>query len=328
MDPYSDLFANRPSKIAALIYSAAATLVSTPLMYSIVRYERNHHHRTLLNQLISSTFWTAIIWNSTVQPMSIYRFVVGPVHSDLVCAVNGLLRNGLLMNGLLLLDATMVVKYAFLFHTKNPTAIQDDFWNIFAVIWTFGLTLLSQLTYILLPGQSAQNFFICTGKIPTMGDEVFYPKTNYAVLCVVVLSAVIYLFVGTRHLHYKYWVERDTKKENHKKISIFNVPLNTQTLVSFTTHGVIIFLITSGFLVVHKVNKMNIETLSSYPNYFWFYVLHLYSPSSTTAGTVVTYCIKSKPLFNHLKTDCLEVLKRINFLKYYVPKIVNDLSSC
>ena len=309
MDPYSELFADRPSKVFALIYSAFTTLLFTPLMYSIVRFERNHHNRTLINQLMASTFWTAIIWNLTVQPLTSYRFMFGPVQSEYICRINSILRNALPMHGLILLGAIMVVKYAFLFHTKNPTAIQDDFWNLFLNIWIFGFTSVSQIIYILSPGQTALNFFICVGKRPT-SDELSFPKKNYPVVVVVVVTTLIYLFVGVRNLHYKYWVSSKTKTAS-VRISILNISLNTQSLVNFTTHGVIIFLLSTCFLVLIKVNAMNFETLNSYPNYIWFYILHLYSPNSTIAATVIVYFIKSKSLYNHVKMDCIELLKRM-----------------
>ena len=117
------------------------------------------------------------------------------------------------------------------------------------------------------------------------------------------VSALIYLFVGIRNLHYKYCVNSDNKNSSNAGLSIFNLPLNTQTLVSFTTHGVVILLLSSCFLVLVKV-----EILSSFPNYFWFYILHLYSTSSTVAATVIVYFIKSNTIYNHVKMECTEIL--------------------
>ena len=49
--------------------------------------------------------------------------------------------------GLIFLDASAVVKYLFLFHTKNPTAVTEGFWILFINIWSFLLALLSQGTF-------------------------------------------------------------------------------------------------------------------------------------------------------------------------------------
>ena len=49
-----------------------------------------------------------------------------------------------MITGLIFLDASTVVKYLFLCHIKNPTAIKDDFWILFLNIWSIALALISQ----------------------------------------------------------------------------------------------------------------------------------------------------------------------------------------
>ena len=79
MDAYHELFSNRPSKIVTVAYSSILGLVFTPFLYSIILFERDNHHRTLINQLVASLMWTGIFWNLTVQPLAVYRFIFGPV---------------------------------------------------------------------------------------------------------------------------------------------------------------------------------------------------------------------------------------------------------
>jgi hypothetical protein len=78
MDDYAEIFSNNHFKIIALTYSTILTIVITPLMYSIISLERDNHHRTLINQLVSSVVWVAIFCNITVQPFTIYRYIFGP----------------------------------------------------------------------------------------------------------------------------------------------------------------------------------------------------------------------------------------------------------
>jgi hypothetical protein len=78
MDDYAEIFSNNHFKIIALTYSTILTIVITPLMYSIISLERDNHHRTLINQLVSSVVWVAIFWNITAQPFTIYRYIFGP----------------------------------------------------------------------------------------------------------------------------------------------------------------------------------------------------------------------------------------------------------
>ena len=303
MDIYSALFNPQPFKIMAVTYSTVLIFILTPLMFSIVRFEKDNHHRTLINRLMSSVVCCAILWNLTVQPIGILRYVFGPVSFEPICQLNSILRNSLPMNGLLLLDAIMIVKYIFLFHTKNPTAIQDDFWNLFLTIWITGFSCISQAIYSMSPGKSAPNFYICIGKYPGKDYSAIPPKNNIPFTIVLVSSCIVYLFVVARNVHYKFWVcKQEQVLLRRNTVPMF--PLNTKTLVSFTTNGLILVLMSACFLLLWKVNKIELLTIGQYPNYIWFYALHHFAPNTTIAMTVIAYFVKSETLRNH----CLQEL--------------------
>jgi hypothetical protein len=153
MDAYHDLFSNRPSKLLSVAYSSILAIVFTPLVYSIILFERDNHHRTLINQLMASAMWTGVFWNLTVQPLAFYRFMVGPIPVEMLCNINSVLKNAIPMHILLLLDAILIVKYVFTFHMKNPTAMQDDFWKNFLNVWMMICTSISQVIYVMAPGK-------------------------------------------------------------------------------------------------------------------------------------------------------------------------------
>lgn len=134
MDDFANVFAAQASKSVSLSLSIFLTIVTSGLMFIIVRFEYSNHYRTLINQLVSSLFWIGIVWNLTLQPFVIYRYTFGPVDSDLLCKLNSGLRNVLPLHALLILDAILIVKCIFLFQMKNPTAMQDNFWASFQAI--------------------------------------------------------------------------------------------------------------------------------------------------------------------------------------------------
>ena len=39
---------------------------------------------------------------------------------------------------LLFSNFTIIIRYVFAFYSKNPTAIQDDFWTFFLHLWAIG----------------------------------------------------------------------------------------------------------------------------------------------------------------------------------------------
>jgi hypothetical protein len=303
MDSYSALFVNNSFKTAAVTFSIVSMVIVTPLLFGIILFERNKHHRTLINQLMASTVWTATLWNLTVQSMSIYRTAVGPMPYT-VCRVNSVLRNSLPMYGLLLLDATMVVKFAFSFHMKNPTAVQDDFWNFFLNVSIFCFTTLSQVVHIILPGRDAQNFYICTGKLASNSVSTL-SKQNYSVIFVLVVSAGIHLIFGYKYFYLKFLLKKEENQAVLTKPNRFNV--SADIFISYTTNGLITLLLFSCFLVLAKVNSMDFETLKE--NIGWFYALHLYLPSAIEFATIV-YFSKSEFLRNHLRLEFLEIYSK------------------
>jgi hypothetical protein len=311
MEKYSELFNPQPFKIIAVIYSSVLILILTPLMFSIVRFEKDNHHRTLINRLMSSIVCCAILWNLIVQPLGIFRFAYGPIAFEPICQLNSILRNSLPMNGLLLLDAIMIVKYIFIFHTKNPTAIQDDFWHLFLIVWIVGFNCISQAIYGMSPGKSSPNFYICIGKYPGEDYSSLTVKNNIPFTIVLVLSCIVYLFVVARNVYYKYWVCRQEQEAllNRNKVQMF--PLNSKTLVNFTTNGLILALMSACFLLLWKVNKIELSAIGQYPNYIWFYTLHHFAPNTTIAMTVISYFVKSETLRNHC---CQELMTFMNGL--------------
>ena len=72
------MFENSSDKLYAIAFSALGISITTPMFFSIIWYERNNHHRTLINQLVSSIIWYAIIWNATLQFPTILRYLLGP----------------------------------------------------------------------------------------------------------------------------------------------------------------------------------------------------------------------------------------------------------
>jgi hypothetical protein len=63
-------------------------------------------------------------------------------------------------------------------------------------LWIIGFTVISQVVYIILPGQDTNNFYICIGKFPP--DESIPVKKNYPVLFLGFFSLAVYAFAWVR----------------------------------------------------------------------------------------------------------------------------------
>jgi hypothetical protein len=62
--------------------------------------------------------------------------------------------------------AAMVMRYAYIFWLKNPTAFEDDFWSTFIVIWIHAVSILTQVAWHCLVTYQPLEFYVCTGQDP------------------------------------------------------------------------------------------------------------------------------------------------------------------
>ena len=110
----------------------------TPLFYAIIWYERygSDHHRTLLNQLVSTSCWHAACYNLIGQTSEMALSMFGPFplwfcHSQI------LFKNISNCQQINLLLAMIITKYLSIFVLKNPTGINCEFWNLFITLSSF-----------------------------------------------------------------------------------------------------------------------------------------------------------------------------------------------
>ena len=80
---------------------------------------------------------------------TLIRYCYGPFPRFL-CTLEFLVKNVLVLKMILFIDFTIIVRYIFKFHAKNPTAVQDDFWALFLLMWALGKNLLIFFTVIWL----------------------------------------------------------------------------------------------------------------------------------------------------------------------------------
>lgn len=309
MDPATDIFLHSTSRTLAVIFSMVSVFILTPTLLGIISFERNKHHRTLINQLMASIVWSAAIWNWTVQLLATYRVVLGPIQPEFICRVNSVLRNSLPMHALLLLDAMMFIKYFFLFHMKNPTAIQDDFWNRFLNVVIFVLSSLSQIVHTLSPGPENENFLICVGRYSDSDNVQTGSKRNYSVIFVLIVSAVTYLIFGTKYFYWKFVLNENDRRrhQDQQQLPQGQLQLSSDVLVSTTTNGLIMVLLSSCFIVIAKFNQSALQSLQG--QNAWFYALQLYLPPAIQLATII-YLAKNKQLRNHLKVEFLDMMSK------------------
>ena len=154
-EPYK----HHTSKIFAILFSIIGGLIVNPILCLIIKYERDKHYRTLINQLLSVLIYNVIILPVLLQCLKLYHYSVGSMHW-FFCFLDVFLKPIAIMLDFLLLDAMCIVQYMFIFHLKNPNGMQDDFWKRFLIIWVIAFAFLVNVTYYILPGSNPNFYYI------------------------------------------------------------------------------------------------------------------------------------------------------------------------
>ena len=65
------------------------------------------------------------------------RYLTGPF-PEIVCQLEYLVKNVPLQHAAIIINCILGIRYILTFHSKNPTAVQDDFWIVVINLWSAG----------------------------------------------------------------------------------------------------------------------------------------------------------------------------------------------
>jgi hypothetical protein len=111
-DIFSGLFENRTSKTLVILLTVFIDLINLTLSYGIVWYEHYgiDRRRTLMNKLVASIHWTAMVAVPLSQISELPRYFLGP-QSIGFCFLQSVFKNSVKWQCLLLLDAVIFARY-------------------------------------------------------------------------------------------------------------------------------------------------------------------------------------------------------------------------
>ena len=294
---------NHPSKIAALTFSFIATLFITPFLVFLIQFERDNHNRTLINQYISSIMWIGIIWNLIMQPVTFYRYMIGPLYSQFLCGLDSVMRNGLSMHAMLMFDAIIIARCAYLHCLKNPTALQDDYWKMFTNLWITAFWFVTQTVYIITPGKNPINYYMCTGTYPSEFKNQPV-KVNLSMLYVTLFSIALHLGAAAVNLKPNSSVEQK---------SLFSKATNNIGMTS---------LMCVSLLLPAVINQKEPEELDQYPNYLLLYALHQYLSETNMMVVTLSYFFLTNSLRNRFVTELKSVYRKVFSVENEVAVII------
>jgi hypothetical protein len=274
---FEALDASHTSKYLGLTLTLITIVITTPMMYNIVYFVTNCHFRTLVNRLIGFEFTITIIWNFTVNFTSVIRYLSGPF-PIILCQLEYLNKNVMTMTLILLINIILIIRYIFIFKSKNPTAVQDDFWILFLGIWTVGFALICQTTTLIFPGKMPMTFYLCVGKMPKslIGVKV---KKNASFNFISLLAIICYTFIHIRFTIHKHKGNKKTvhahpqQPPSHTGLQyIILNRFNQENLFSLAITNVAIIVLILSVIAPTIINETDPAIMDVYPHYLWVYL--------------------------------------------------------
>ena len=274
----------------------------------VAQYEKDKYNRTLINQLAAILMFNIIISDVLMEIIFIYRYTFGELH-ELICHLEFFVRPGSVMITIFILDAMCIVRYIFIFHLKNPTVAQDDFWRLFLVIWMSSCTIVTHVVFVLSSGNYPNFFYICLGKYPARQHE-FIDQNNWALIGLLIFSLLAHFYVGVRYLIYRCIEQQQSTGSFSQQQEVTFVKVNQQSLGRFATNISAILYVAIISVVPNRINNADIEIFDSYPECIWIHAFHLYLPPLNQIFSIAVICAKSPPLRNYLRRAISELVQR------------------
>ncbi len=259
-----------------------------------------------MNQIVTSVLWSLIFNNTCVTgPMTVrYLFAEAP---DIFCQFDFYIRSCVTAQILLLCTTFSIVRYICVFHSKNITAIQDEFWICFINIWTWGFCLLVYFIAFQITNKRPRYFYFCLGKM-SMVTQLDGPFVDYIWYSSFLLVVIVLFFLGIKIKIRDYQNKRTTKTDS--KQGHYLREITKSNLVTYTA-GMVAFI--QAFLTVivpiYEMEYSDLDSLSTFTGYLSIYTIHLYTGNITSILTLPLIYARNVYLCNFAKRVIREKFK-------------------
>ena len=82
---FENIYGIHISKLLCLGFHILASIITSPILYLIIVYEKNCNYRTLINQMVSSLMCNALAYNLIMTPLTLLFTIISPIDSPIVC---------------------------------------------------------------------------------------------------------------------------------------------------------------------------------------------------------------------------------------------------
>jgi len=258
-----------------------------------------------MNQIVTSLLWSVIFGNvCVIGPMTVrYLFAEAP---DIFCQFDFYMRSCVTAQILLLSMTFVIVRYICVFHSKNITAIQDEFWICFINIWTWVFCLVAYFVAFQITNKRPRHFYFCLGKM-SMESQSDGPFVDYIWYSSFFFDLIVLLFVGIKlkisDYQKKYAIKIVTNQGHYFRET------TKSNLITFTEGMVALIEISLTVIIpIYKMEYSDLDSLSTFPGYLWIYTIHLYCGNIASILALPLIYAKNDHLWNFAKRVIRETI--------------------
>ena len=294
---FKKLYENNATKITMICISVLFSVIVVTLSYGIIWYEKfgTDQKRTLMNKLVASLSWIMLEWHLFCQAISIIGLCFGPLPS-IVCAFTQIEKTSIKFQLLLCINAMQIIRYFFIFHLKNPSAVPDAFWSLFINVWIIGFCNIYGFKLFFINGQKPVAYYTCIGSDVITNPNEY--KRSYG--GVEITTFIIYILIQLRIFQYK----QQTEMQN-QTLCLADSKLNSNSLSSFRASFFSTIALCTYTLMTIKVNSMKLLDIEVYPNYIYVQFYNLIGPNilafMLTSVYYVTHPAITRALLQNLR---------------------------
>jgi hypothetical protein len=259
---------------------------------------QSNHHQTLMNQMVSSVVKSTIFLVIFCHTPMTLRYLVEQA-SEIFCQYLFFFQRCMVLQILLMGVAFMLVRYICVFHSKNISCIQNDFWICFLNLWTLGFSAIAYFVVCQITINRPMDFYFCLGKIQKKSQRDG-PFVDYLWASISILALIVLLSIGVKFIICKYQkknTEKAVAQQGHYFTEIRRMNMSTFSLCII---GLIEICITL-FIPIYQMEYGDLDSLTTYPGYLWVYMFHLYAGNILTFQYLPFYYGRNEYLYNFAK---------------------------
>ena len=298
-DPDNDIdnffhvaFQNFSLTSATLVIAVILSAIAFVLISSIVWFELNHvqSKHAFLNKLFCSAHISALEYLILVHSCSMIRFLTDPF-PEVLCFVLQIFRRSIILQVLMFFNFLVSARYVFIFKLKNPWAFKDDFWWMFANIWTVGFSTIIQFSWSMMPGRQTFEYYFCTGEDPAEAFQLPAKPLGHFEL----VSVLLAICAQCRILYFKK-MSHYSDRSHSNQVSVKTIviqELENYPITNFVNIIGGLVAVGSGPLFAAFITSKPWKESATFPNNLVIYYWILVSPGLVGVFLALMYYVRN-----------------------------------